>query len=221
MASAAEHNIIARGVTRAERRAVAAAHGRQGKQTGRVSRLRSHAAMLRASVHVRYALANALCSLLPTFFAGSIRARVYRKAGFRVGRGAVLTANVRFIGAGQEFYENLVIGPNTIVSDHVTINLDAPVVLGANVAVGPRVVIYTATHRIGPGSRRMGSVGAVPVTIEDGAWVRLGAVLVPGVTVGRGSIVAAGAVVLHDVPPNTYVEGNPATVTRRLGWADR
>jgi acetyltransferase-like isoleucine patch superfamily enzyme len=47
------------------------------------------------------------------------------------------------------------------------------------------------------------------------------AVIVPGVTVGRGAIVAAGAVVLADVPPNTYVEGNPARVVRRLGWADR
>jgi len=59
------------------------------------------------------------------------------------------------------------------------------------------------------------------VTIEEGAWVRVGAILVPGVTVGRGSIVAAGAVVLKDVPPNTYVEGNPAQVVRQLPWGYR
>jgi maltose O-acetyltransferase len=68
---------------------------------------------------------------------------------------------------------------------------------------------------------RLAAPVALPVTIEDGAWVRLAAVIVPGVTVGRGAIVAAGAVVLKDVPPNTYVEGNPATVVRKLGWADR
>jgi maltose O-acetyltransferase len=68
---------------------------------------------------------------------------------------------------------------------------------------------------------RIGEPDAYPVSIEDGAWVRLGAILVPGVTVGRGAIVAAGAVVLKDVPPNTYVEGNPAAVIRKLGWGDR
>jgi acetyltransferase-like isoleucine patch superfamily enzyme len=94
-------------------------------------------------------------------------------------------------------------------------------VLGRNVAIAPEVLIYTGTHRIGPGSRRLGPVSALPVTVEDGAWIRLGAIVVPGVTIGRGAIVAAGAVVLSDVPPNTYVEGNPAVVVRRLGWGDR
>jgi maltose O-acetyltransferase len=101
----------------------------------------------------------------------------------------------------------------------VTINLDAT--LGENVAIAPQVVIYTGSHRVGPGSMRIGAGHASPVTIEDGAWVRLGAVLAPGVTIGRGSIVAAGAVVLKDVPANTYVEGNPAAVVRRLPWGDR
>lgn len=105
------------------------------------------------------------------------------------------------------------------IADHVTINLDAT--LGENVAIAPQVVIYTGSHRVGPGSMRIGAVHASPVTIEDGAWVRLGAVLAPGVTIGRGSIVAAGAVVLKDVPANTYVEGNLAAVVRRLPWGDR
>ena len=51
--------------------------------------------------------------------------------------------------------------------------------------------------------------------------MRVGAIIVPGVTVGRGSIVAAGAVVLKDVPPNAYVEGNPAEVVRQLPWGYR
>ncbi len=74
---------------------------------------------------------------------------------------------------------------------------------------------------VGPGSRRLGKADALPVTIEDGAWIRVGAIIVPGITVGRGAIVAAGAIVLHDVPPNTYAEGNPAKVIRKLGWANR
>ena len=83
------------------------------------------------------------------------------------------------------------------------------------------VLIYPGSHKIGPGSMRIGEFTGLPVTIEDGAWIRLGAVIVPGVTIGRGSVVAAGAVVLKDVPPHTYVEGNPAQVIRRLPWAYR
>jgi acetyltransferase-like isoleucine patch superfamily enzyme len=104
----------------------------------------------------------------------------------------------------------------------VTINVDAEVVLGNNVSLGPHVRIYTASHGIGPGSnRRMGAVLAKPVVIEDGSWIGLGATILPGITVGHGSIVAAGAVVHEDVPPDTYVVGNPARVTHQLPWSDR
>ena len=191
------------------------------RDSHRVWRIWHYAALFKSSVHPRYAFANALCGLLPDFFSGGLRVSLYRKAGFRIGHGAFIMGNLRLTGASPGFYDNLVIGPSAMISDDVTINLDDRVSIGKNAGVAPGVTIYTATHRIGPGSRRLGAVGSLPVTIEDGAWVRLGALLVPGVTVGRGSIVAAGAVVLRDVPPNTYVEGNPATVIRRLGWGDR
>lgn len=193
-------------------------------RTGRpyyLSRAREYWKMLRSSLHLRYTVANALCGLLPDFVSGAVRGRIYRRIGFQIGRGAFIMGNLRLTGASPGFYENLVVGADAMVADNVVINLDDRVTLGQKVALGPEVVIYTATHRIGPGSRRMGAVGSLPVTVEDGAWIRVGAMLVPGVTVGRGSIVAAGAVVLQDVPPNTYVEGNPATVVRRLGWGDR
>jgi galactoside O-acetyltransferase/maltose O-acetyltransferase len=62
---------------------------------------------------------------------------------------------------------------------------------------------------------------AKPVVIEDGCWVGLGAMILPGITVGRGSVVAAGSVVASEVPANSYVEGNPARVVRQLPWGDR
>jgi maltose O-acetyltransferase len=186
-----------------------------------VSRFRHYGSMFRRSFHVRYALANLLCGLLPDFASGAVRGRMYRWAGFDVARGAFLMANMTLTSAVPGFYEKLSIGPGVTIADHVAINLDAPVRIGKNVGIGPHVVIYTGSHKLGPGSMRLAAPVALPVTIEDGAWVRLAAVIVPGVTVGRGAIVAAGAVVLKDVPPNTYVEGNPATVVRKLGWADR
>jgi maltose O-acetyltransferase len=187
----------------------------------RFARLRHYAALSRRSVHVRFALANLVSSLLPLFASGAVRGRLYRWAGFDVARGAFIMGNLKLTSAFPGFYKKLVIGPGVAIADHVTINLDAPVTIGKNVGIAPHVIIYTGSHKLGPGSSRIGEPAAFPVTIEDGAWVRLGAIIVPGVTIGRGAIVAAGAVVLKDVPPNTYVEGNPATVIRKLGWGDR
>ena len=188
-----------------------------------VDRRRHYVHIFRYSAHGRFALANALCLPLPKFVGGApVRGRLYRWAGFRISDGAFFGGNLKLTSGFPGFYDKLVVGPGAIIGDHVTINLDATVTMGTNVTISPQVVIYTGSHRIGPGSRRMVALGTgLPVTIEDGAWVRVGAVIAPGVTIGRGSVVAAGAVVLKDVPPNTYVEGNPATVIRRLPWGDR
>lgn len=55
-----------------------------------------------------------------------------------------------------------------------------------------------------------------PVVIEDDAWITIGAIILPGVTVGKGSVVSAGAVVTTDVPPYTVVGGVPAKVLRKI-----
>jgi acetyltransferase-like isoleucine patch superfamily enzyme len=187
----------------------------------RAGRLGHYARLLRNSVHLKFAIANAVSRLLPDFASGMIRGRLYRWAGFEIGKGAFIMGNLRLKSASPGFYDKLAIGPGTTLADNITINLDGKVTIGRNVAIAPHVLIYTGSHQIGPGSMRIGAFTALPVTIEEGAWVRLGAVIVPGVTVGRGSVVAAGAVVLKDVPPNTYVEGNPAKVVRQLPWGYR
>src|SRR2546430_10294374 len=58
-------------------------------------------------------------------------------------------------------------------SDVCSSDLDAPVTIGDDVAIAPHVLIYTGSHQIGPGSRRIGPVVTLPVTIEQGAWIRL------------------------------------------------
>jgi maltose O-acetyltransferase len=187
----------------------------------RLHRLGGYWSLFRRSLHVRYTLASIISHVLPNFASGVIRSRVYRFFGFDVARSAFIMANLRLTGATPDFYRNLTIGEGANIADNVTINLDAKVTIGRNVALAPHVLIYTGTHKVGPGSQRLGAVEGLPVTIEDGAWVRLGAIIVPGVTIGTGAIVAAGAVVLKDVPDNSYVEGNPAAVTARLPWAYR
>ena len=180
-----------------------------------------YANLIRRSLHFRFAVARLLSRLLPDVASGIIRGRIYRLAGFDIGKGAFLMGNLRLTSAAPGFYDKLSIGEGATLADNITINLDDNVTIGKNAAIAPHVVIYTGSHQIGPGSKRIGEFTSLPVTIEDGAWVRVGAIIVPGVTVGRGSIVAAGAVVLKDVPPNAYVEGNPAQVVRQLPWGYR
>jgi acetyltransferase-like isoleucine patch superfamily enzyme len=172
-------------------------------------------------VHVRYLLALGIAHLVPRFTAGPLIARLYRVAGFRIGAGSSLVGPLHVV-SGLAFEENLVVGRDVLISTNVTINVDDMVRIEDSVSISPFVKIYTASHPIGPGSHRMmWEVAAKPVTIERGAWIGLGALILPGVTVGHGSIVGAASVVTTNVPPNTYVEGNPAKVVRNLPWGDR
>jgi acetyltransferase-like isoleucine patch superfamily enzyme len=118
--------------------------------------------------------------------------------------------------------KNLKMGVGCFIGPDVTFGLDAPITLGERVAISTGVVLSTATHMLGPGSRRM-TLGthAKPIVIEDGAWVALRAIILPGVHVGRGSVITAGSVVTSDVPRDTLVSGNPAVVIRSLPLGNR
>ena len=192
------------------------------QSTGLPGKLRSYTLASARMMHVKYRLANLVCGLLPDFASGAVRSRLYRLAGFDIPADAFIMGNLRLASGGEGFYQKLRMGSGVVIGDNVTINLDADVKLGNNVSLGPRVLIYTGTHQIGPGSRRrIGPVVGRRVTIEDGCWVGLAAIILAGVTVGHGSIVAAGAVVTQDVPPDSFVEGNPARVVRKLPLGDR
>jgi len=82
--------------------------------------------------------------------------------------------------------------------------------------IGPAVQIYTAAHLLQAEPRIQGWEVAKPIVIEDNVWLGGGAILLPGVTIGRNAVVGAGAVVPRNVPANTVVAGNPARVIREI-----
>jgi maltose O-acetyltransferase len=187
-----------------------------------LGRSRFYGQAILANFHVKYVLTNLLCGLLPDFASGTIRAAVYRLAGFDIGPQVSLAGNLRLTSGMQGFYSKLHVGIGSVIAPNVTINLDDTVQLGTRVSLSPFVRIYTGSHQLGPGSKRMSpSPVGNPVTIEDGCWIGVGALVLPGVTIGHGSVIAAGAVVMRDVAPNSYVEGNPAQFVRTLPWGDR
>ena len=113
-------------------------------------------------------------------------------------------------------------GQNTYIGDHVYLNwlctiLDNNEVrIGHHVQIGPAVQIYTAAHPLQTEARIQGWEVAKPIVIEENVWIGGGAILLPGVRIGRNAVVGAGAVVSRSVPANTVVAGNPARVIREI-----
>lgn len=105
------------------------------------------------------------------------------------------------------------IGDNTSVAPFVHIWCGGRVIIGANCMIGSHVAISSLTHDYTQ-PRMWETMVARPVVIEDGVWIGSHAVILPGVTVGRGAVIGAGSVVTHDVPANAVVYGVPATVNR-------
>lgn len=114
-------------------------------------------------------------------------------------------------------------GFNIYVGERVFMNFNcvvldvAPVRIGNRVLIGPAVQIYAATHPLDAHIRQEGLELGRPVTIGDDVWIGGGAIILPGVSVGDRSIIAAGAVVAKDVPADVVVGGNPARVLRKIG----
>lgn len=108
------------------------------------------------------------------------------------------------------------IGPRTFVNFNAVIADVGRVVIGADVQIGPNVQLLTPTHPLEPEVRRSGLEAAEPITIEDNVWLGGGVIVCPGVTIGRDSVVGAGAVVTRDLAPGVLAVGNPARVIREL-----
>ena len=111
-------------------------------------------------------------------------------------------------------------GYNIKVGDNFYANFDCvildvcPVTIGKNVFLAPGVHIYTATHPLDAEERCSGAEYGKPVTIGDNVWLGGRSVIAPGVTIGNNVVVAAGAVVVKDVPDNVVVGGNPAKIIK-------
>lgn len=105
-----------------------------------------------------------------------------------------------------------VVGKGCVIGWGSVIDCLGQVTIGDNVFFGHRVMILTGSHdyRLFGSDRQMKHIKGSPVTIEEGVWVASGAIICPGVTIGKHSVVAAGAVVTKDVDPYTIVGGNPA-----------
>ncbi len=134
----------------------------------------------------------------------AFRLAMYRMAGVRIGQRSSFHWRARFFSPW-----NLRIGRNTIIGNDSMLDARNGITIGDNVSLSMGVWIWTMEHD--PQDPWYGVKGG-PVVIEDYAWISCRAVILPGVTIGKGAVVAAGAVVTRDVPPYTIVGGTPAKV---------
>lgn len=163
---------------------------------------------------------------------------VYRWAGARVERSALIIGRApkllilgEFNAArdfrirGRVFRSSIDVAPGASlrVGEHVFINqgtviaVQQQVTIGNRVDIGDMVRIYDSNfHPVRPG----GSVRTAAVVIEDDVWIASGATILPGVQIGRGSVVGAGAVVTSSVPSGSLVVGNPAQVSASFDVPD-
>jgi acetyltransferase-like isoleucine patch superfamily enzyme len=136
-------------------------------------------------------LLRILAWLAPVY---QFRSSVYRKCGVKVGKNVYMGFLVMMDGEYPEYIS-----------------------IGDEASIGPGVKIMAHSGASPFHSRlKIYHEGPKKVTIERGVWLAAGAIILPGVTVGEGSIVAAGSVVSRDVPSYTMVAGNPARAIKKL-----
>jgi acetyltransferase-like isoleucine patch superfamily enzyme len=110
---------------------------------------------------------------------------------------------------------NIAVGRAVFIGYECAFTGHAPIDIADDVMIAHKVNLITAGHPVDPAQRRA-YITAEPITIDANVWIGAAATVLPGVHIGADSVVAAGAVVTHDVPPKTLVAGVPATVVRNL-----
>ena len=144
-----------------------------------------------------------------------MRTAMLRAAGMRIGQGSLLQGPLRVTGSGNPCTE-VSIGTFTLASGSLHLDVGASIRIGDRVRIGHDVCLLTVDHAVGTDELRCGPRKGGPIEIGDGAWLASRVVVLPGIKIGAGAVVAAGSVVTHDVPANTVVAGSPARTIRML-----
>lgn len=146
---------------------------------------------------------------IPSHF---IRRFFYRIGGMKIGRGSTVHMGARFYDA-----RNIVIGKDSIIGEQAILDGRDSLIIGDHVAFATGVMIYNAQHAVDDENFK---AITKPVKIEDYVFIGPRSIILPGVTVKKGAIVAAGAVVSKDVAEYTVVAGVPAAPIRERKITD-
>ena len=133
-----------------------------------------------------------------------------------IGDRVQLVSTVATLELAVEAGATLEIGERSLVNFGCSIVALDRVTIGPRSLIGPHCMIMdTAFHDVDP-ERRLEPPTARPITIEENVWLGARVIVMPGVTIGRDSVVGLGSVVTHDVPPRSVAVGVPARLVRTL-----
>lgn len=157
-------------------------------------------------------------------FAGSVLPPSYMRGIGIVGRrvrGFLARRVSPHIGRGVNIERGAYVFPDTVLGDGSGIGANCEIcrglVVGKNVMMGPECLLYSTNHQFDRENKRFeGYTEIRPITLEDDVWPGRRVIVMAGVTVGRGSVVGAGAVITKDIPPYSLAAGNPAVVKKNL-----
>ncbi len=165
---------------------------------------------------LRLSLANLLVSGVPRGGGGRIRSWIYRViGGLAIGRGTVIMGAMKLHG-GAGASRRLQIGAYGFINEGVEFDLGGTIKIGEGVSLGMGCLFLTVSHAVGDAGFRAGLREIRPVTIGRGAWLGARVVVLPGINVGTGAIIGAGAVVTRDVAADILAAGVPARAIREL-----
>jgi len=146
---------------------------------------------------------------LPNGIGNRLRAQLLRWCGLHIGAGTTVAGALTITG-GRRASHNLHIGRHCFINVGCVFDASARIEIGDGVALGQQVLITTNSHDANHPDRRAGALVPQPIRVGSGAWIAARAVLLPGVAVGDGAVVTAGAVVTRSVPAHTMAGGIPA-----------
>ena len=158
----------------------------------------------------RLYLYGLFCRLLPETSFFGLKRCLLRWCGAEIGDGVRICSSARILGAGI-----LRIGADTWIGQQVLLMATGELSFGSRVDLGPMVYIGKGTHKLDFTGERCASDGvSLPVSIGDGCWLGARVTVLPGVSIGEMTMVAAGAVVTKPLLGHCLVAGVPAAVKR-------
>ncbi len=158
-------------------------------------------------------LYSILTKFIPETRGFAFKCFILRSAGAGIGKNVRICSSVRIIGDGC-----LVIGSDTWVGPSTLISVSKPanLTIGDNVDIAPLVYIGTGSHIIDMDGRNSAGKGYNDnIVIQNGVWIGVGAIILPGVNIGNKAVVASGSLVNKNVASFTLIGGVPGKVLRK------
>jgi maltose O-acetyltransferase len=145
-----------------------------------------------------------------------VRPALLKAFGLKFGKNCAIFPGLRIYSR----LDDVTIDDHSFINQNCFFDASAPIKIGKHCQIGLNVSFITSTHQLNSDLKGKRPTLSKPIEVEDCVWICAGAQILGGVTIGEGSVIAAGAVVTKDVPPHTVVGGIPAKIIKSIGEID-